>query len=75
MDPVETPIGGLAELDGGSLRLRGEILRTDGTEVFADEMSGAIEDGPEMGRVMAVKLLEQAGPTFSNWPLVSLYLG
>lgn len=60
----ETPIGGLAELDGGSLRLRGEILRTDGTEVFADEMSGAIEDGPEMGRVMAVKLLEQAGPDF-----------
>ena len=60
----ETPIGGLAELDGGSLRLRGEILRTDGTEVFADEMSGAIEDGPEMGRLMAVKLLEQAGPDF-----------
>jgi hydroxymethylbilane synthase len=60
----ETPIGGLAELDGGSLRLRGEILRTDGTEVFADEMVGAIEDGPEMGRVMAVKLLEQAGPDF-----------
>lgn len=60
----ETPIGGLAELDGGSLRLRGEILRTDGTEVFADEMAGAIEDGPEMGRVMAAKLLEQAGPDF-----------
>jgi hydroxymethylbilane synthase len=60
----ETPIGGLAELDGGSLRLRGEILRTDGTEVFADEMAGAVEDGPEMGRVMAAKLLEQAGPDF-----------
>lgn len=60
----ETPIGGLAELDGGSLRLRGEILRTDGTEVFADEMAGAIEDGPEMGRVMAEKLLAQAGPDF-----------
>lgn len=60
----ETPIGGLAELNGGSLRLRGEILRTDGTQVFADEMSGAIEDGPEMGREMAVKLLEQAGPDF-----------
>jgi len=60
----ETPIGGLAELDGGLLRLRGEILCTDGTEVFAGEMSGAIEDGPEMGRLMAVKLLEQAGPDF-----------
>jgi hydroxymethylbilane synthase len=60
----ETPIGGLAELDGGSLRLRGEILRTDGTEVFADDMTGAIEDGAEMGRVMATKLLAQAGPDF-----------
>lgn len=60
----ETPIGGLAELDGGSVRLRGEILRTDGTEVYADDMGGAIEDGAEMGRVMAVKLLEQAGPNF-----------
>ena len=60
----ETPIGGLAELDGGSLRLRGEILRTDGTQVFADDMAGAIEDGAEMGRAMAAKLLAQAGPDF-----------
>lgn len=60
----ETPIGALAELDGGTLRLRGEILRTDGTEVYADDMSGAIEDGAEMGRVMALKLLQQAGPDF-----------
>lgn len=60
----ETPIGGLADLDGGTLRLRGEILRTDGTEVFSDDVSGAIEDGPEMGRAMAARLLEQAGPDF-----------
>ena len=60
----ETPIGGLAELDGGSIRLRGEILRTDGTEFFADDSGGAVEDGPEMGRVMAAKLLELAGPDF-----------
>jgi len=60
----ETPIGGLAELDGGSVRLRGEILRTDGTEVFADDMDGAIEDGAEMGRAMAAGLLERAGPDF-----------
>jgi hydroxymethylbilane synthase len=60
----ETPIGGLAELNGGSIRLRGEILRTDGTQVFADDMAGAIEDGAEMGRAMAAKLLAQAGPDF-----------
>ncbi|MBE0412207.1 hydroxymethylbilane synthase [Yoonia sp.] len=60
----ETPIGGLADLDGGNLRLRGEILRTDGTEVYADDVSGAIEDGPEMARAMAARLLERAGPNF-----------
>ena len=60
----ETPIGGLAELDGGNLRLRGEILRTDGTACFADEATGLIEDGAEMGRAMAAKLLAQAGPNF-----------
>lgn len=60
----ETPIGGLANLNGGSIRLRGEILRTDGSEVYADDMSGAIEDGAEMGREMAAKLLAQAGPDF-----------
>lgn len=60
----ETPIGGLAELDGGSIRLRGEILRTDGTQVYADDMGGAVEDGADIGREMAAKLLEQAGPDF-----------
>jgi hydroxymethylbilane synthase len=60
----QTPIGGLAELDGGSLRLRGEILKTDGTQVLADDMGGAVEDGAEMGRAMARLLLERAGPGF-----------
>lgn len=60
----ETPIGGLADLDGGNLRLRGEILRVDGSEVLADDMTGAVEDGADMGREMAVKLLKLAGPGF-----------
>jgi hypothetical protein len=36
----ETPIAGLAELDGGTLRLRGEILRPDGSEVLTDDRTG-----------------------------------
>lgn len=60
----ETPVAGLAELDGGTLRLRGEILRTDGSESLADELSGAVEDGPEMGRAMAGELLARAGEGF-----------
>ncbi len=63
----ETPIAGLAELNGGTIRLRGEILRTDGTEALSDDQSGAIEDGPEIGRAMAAKLLGQAGEGFFDW--------
>ena len=63
----ETPIAGLAELDGTTLRLRGEVIRPDGSESVADDQTGAIEDGPEMGRAMARKLLEQGGPDFFDW--------
>ena len=60
----ETPIGGLAELDGGTLTLRGEILRIDGSQVLADIGDAPIEDGPELGRVLAQGLLDRAGPNF-----------
>ena len=63
----ETPIAGLAELDGDTLRLRGQVLRPDGTVVLSDDVVGAIEDGPDMGRAMARKLLERAGPGFFDW--------
>jgi len=63
----ETPIAGLAELDGGTLRLRGEVLRPDGSEALSDAVSCAIEDGAQAGTQMAQKLLSQAGPSFFDW--------
>ncbi len=63
----ETPIAGLAELDGGTLRLRGEILRTDGSEALSDEITGPVEDGAAMGRRMAAGLLARAGDGFFDW--------
>ena len=60
----ETPIGGLAELDGHTLTLRGEILRTDGSDRLADAGSAPIEDGATLGRLMAEELLSRAGPNF-----------
>ncbi len=63
----ETPIAGLAELDGTTLRLRGEVLRPDGSEAIADDATCAVEDGAELGREMALKLLQQAGPNFFDW--------
>tara|TARA_R110002020_G_scaffold428155_2_gene637611 strand:- start:10270 stop:11214 length:945 start_codon:yes stop_codon:yes gene_type:complete len=63
----ETPIAGLAELDGGTLHLRGEVLRPDGSEAINDAMSCPIEDGAKAGIEMAKKLLAQAGPEFFDW--------
>ena len=63
----ETPIAGLAEVTGGTLRLRGEILRTDGSECLADEISGPVEDGPALGRDLAGRLLAHAGEGFFDW--------
>ena len=63
----ETPIAGLAELDGASLRMRGEILRTDGSESIADEISGDVADGAEIARALAADLLGRAGPNFFDW--------
>ncbi|NVK45050.1 MAG: hydroxymethylbilane synthase [Rhodobacteraceae bacterium] len=63
----QTPIAGLAQIEGGTLRLRGEILRTDGSESLTDEISGAVEDGVTMGIELATKLLERAGAGFFDW--------
>lgn len=63
----ETPIAGLAEVTGGTLRLRGEILRPDGSECLADDATAPVEDGPALGREMARRLLAQAGPGFFDW--------
>ena len=60
----ETPIAGLAVLEGGQLWLRGEILRSDGSRVIAGEMRGAVGDGPDLGRALAAELLGRAGPGF-----------
>ena len=63
----ETPIAGLSELDGGTIRLRGEVLRPDGSESISDDRSAPVEDAAKLGREMAEHLLTQAGPDFFSW--------
>ena len=63
----ETPIAGLAELDGDMLRLRGQVLRPDGSEAIGDDQTCAFADGADLGRDMAQRLLAQAGPGFFDW--------
>ncbi|MVO15175.1 hydroxymethylbilane synthase [Parasedimentitalea huanghaiensis] len=63
----ETPIAALAELDGSTLRLRGEVLRPDGSESIAADETCAVEDGAALGREMAANLLKRAGEGFFDW--------
>jgi len=63
----ETPIAGLALLEGSDLWLRGEILRPDGSEAIADEARGPLADGAEMGRDLAKRLSARAPKGFFDW--------
>ncbi len=63
----ETPIAGLALLDGPELWLRGEVLRPDGSEVITGELRGPVADGAAMGRELADRLLAQVPPGFFSW--------
>ncbi len=63
----QTPIAGLATIEGSSLKFTGQVLRTDGSESIYETASCNIEDGPELAREMAQKILAQAGPNFFNW--------
>lgn len=63
----ETPIAGLAVLDGDDLWLRGEVLRPDGSDALSGERKGAISDGPALGQDLAKELLSRAGPDFFDW--------
>ena len=63
----ETPIAGLAELDGPRLRFRGEILRPDGSGVLEAEGEAPFDEGPALGRRLARDLLARAPAGFFDW--------
>jgi hydroxymethylbilane synthase len=63
----QTPIAGLAELDGGRIGLRGEILRPDGSEVLAEAASAPVEDGAKLGTELARRLRDRAPDGFFSW--------
>ena len=60
----QTPIAGLAEIRDGTLLLRGEILRPDGSAAISGHREGSLQDGPSMGADLAEELLGRAGAGF-----------
>jgi hydroxymethylbilane synthase len=59
-----TPIAGLAELRGGTLHFRGEILTPDGKERHATRGTGSPQSALQLGEEAARELLGRAGPNF-----------
>jgi hydroxymethylbilane synthase len=60
----QTPIGGLAEIEGETLRFRGEIVRPDGSERLATERRGTLSEAAAIGTDAAEELRSRAGPGF-----------
>jgi hydroxymethylbilane synthase len=63
----ETPIAGLAVIEGDTLWLRGEILRPDGSESIQGEARGPLAEGAALGDRLARALLAQAPAGFFDW--------
>lgn len=63
----ETPIAGLAVIEGDTLWLRGEILRPDGSERITGERRAPIAEAEALGRGLADELLAQAPAGFFDW--------
>ena len=59
-----TPIAALAELDGGAVSLRAQIVRPDGSELLEASRHGTAADAVGMGRDAAEELRANAGPGF-----------
>jgi hydroxymethylbilane synthase len=59
-----TPIAGFAMLHDGRLRMRGEILSTDGREVHVADVLGEAVAAADLGEQVARDVLKDAGPSF-----------
>ncbi len=63
----ETPIAGLALIEGDQLWLRGEILRPDGSDSLRDEGRAPLTEAADLGAEIARRLLARAPRGFFDW--------
>jgi len=63
----ETPIAGLALIEGTTLWLRGEILRPDGSERITGEIRAPVSDADGAGAALGRDLLARAPKGFFAW--------
>jgi len=58
MNGVNGTLGALAQISGKRIQLEAALWSTDGQEVVRDSLSGEMEHGAELGRVLAEKLFD-----------------
>ena len=63
----ETPIAGLALIEGDDIWLRGEILRPDGSDCLVDEGRAPLAEAAALGVDLARRLLARAPADFFTW--------
>ncbi|MCH8466897.1 MAG: hydroxymethylbilane synthase [Roseinatronobacter sp.] len=63
----DTPIAGLAVIEGDEIWLRGEILRPDGAERLFTQGRAPLADGAALGRDLAAELRARAPADFFSW--------
>ena len=59
-----TPIGGLAEIEGGGLRFRGIIVKPDGSVAHEVERLGGVDEAEALGADAGDELARRGGPDF-----------
>jgi hydroxymethylbilane synthase len=59
-----TPIAGHAVLEQGRMRLRGLVVRLDGSQAHGTEQMAPAADGERLGREVGHELRARAGPGF-----------
>jgi hydroxymethylbilane synthase len=59
-----TPIAGHAMITAGSVHLRGQILKVDGSQVFEATREGSIHDAAALGADAGRELKHRGGPDF-----------
>ena len=60
----QTPIGGLARLEGGVYSFQCLIARIDGSDVLQTSRHGTIDDAISLGKEAGEELLSRAGPDY-----------
>lgn len=59
-----TPIAGLATIDGDRIEFTGEVLREDGSEHFAEKLSGNRQDAEAIGREAGARIKQRLPANF-----------